>query len=191
MGPDGQTVLHRFHSVLVQKLGARNPRDLSPSLTLADLYYDLVPFETFRDELGVGTVFEYERALLQLLAGEGGILEMEYIADRQKLQRHLDSPNPDSGAFHDFLASGVRIRPTTEELLPARSETKELQQFENCPSCREHLPQQVGGSFCPFCGSDLRRVHCVSCDGELRLDWRFCIACGTGVEPQRSPLSPH
>ena len=57
-----------------------------------------------------------------------------------------------------------------------------LPHFENCPWCRESLPQQSGVKFCPFCGSNVQLVPCPSCGEELRLSWRFCIACGTEVE---------
>ncbi|MCJ7630511.1 MAG: zinc ribbon domain-containing protein [Longimicrobiales bacterium] len=188
---DHQEVLNRFHRVLVQEFGSRYPRDLSASLTVADIYYDVVPFQTLRDQLGVASISDYEHALLRLLAGQGGVLEMESLADRQKLQRHLDSRKPDAGFFRDLLAAGVRVCPTSEDKPLARDERKDLPVFQECPSCIEPLPQPAEVNFCPFCGGDLRRVLCVSCDEKLKLGWRFCVACGTEVEPRGGPLTPH
>jgi predicted RNA-binding Zn-ribbon protein involved in translation (DUF1610 family) len=116
---------------------------------------------------------------------------MESIADREKLQRHLDSPRPDPGLFRDLFAAGVRVCSELEERPMVQVEKTDLPQFEDCPACGEPLPQQVGVRFCPFCGRDLRRVACASCGETLMLNWRFCIACGTEVEPQKDPLLPH
>ncbi len=115
MMADQQEVLHRFHRVLVREFGSKYSGDLSASLTVADIYYNLVPFRTRHDELGVESMNEYEQALLRLLAGQGGFLEMESIADLQRVQRHVDSRNPDPGVFRDFLPAGVRICSAAEE----------------------------------------------------------------------------
>jgi len=64
----------------------------------------------------------------------------------------------------------------------AGEEQEDLPPFENCPWCKEALPQQAKVRFCPFCGSDVNLVPCPACGEELRLTWRFCIACGTEVE---------
>ena len=56
--------------------------------------------------------------------------------------------------------------------------------FEDCPSCQEPLPQQARVRFCPFCGVNVQRVLCPSCGEKLKLDWQFCIACGTPVESE-------
>jgi len=52
---------------------------------------------------------------------------------------------------------------------------------DNCPWCRENLPERPGVRFCPFCGSNVRLAPCPECGEELELNWRFCIACGTEV----------
>lgn len=182
MGLDGQNVLQRFHSVLVHELGSRAGRNRGMSLTVADIYFDLVPFQSLRRELGIDSVFDYERALLHLLAGQGGFLELEYIGDRHKVQRQLELGNPNPDLFRELLPAGVRICSPMEEEGLAPIEAKELPLFRDCPSCAEALPQKTGMSFCPFCGTDLRRTPCPSCDEKLKLDWRFCIACGTEME---------
>lgn len=52
---------------------------------------------------------------------------------------------------------------------------------ENCPWCRENLPDRPNIQFCPYCGSNVKMVPCPECGEELELGWRFCIACGTEV----------
>ena len=59
-----------------------------------------------------------------------------------------------------------------------------LPHFENCPSCSEALPQEAGVNFCPFCGDNVQRVLCPSCSRKLLLNWKFCVACGTEIEPE-------
>jgi hypothetical protein len=191
MMPDQQEVLSRFHQVLVETSGSRYSRDRSASLTVYDIYYNLVPFQDWQDELGLESVLDYERALLRLLAGQGGFLEMESLADRQKLQRLVDSGRPDPGLIRDYLSAGVCIRSRGDKESPEVEEAKDLPHFEDCPSCSDPLPQQAGVNFCPFCGTDVRRVLCVSCEEKLKLEWRYCIACGTEVEKARGALALH
>ena len=76
---------------------------------------------------------------------------MESIADRQRVQRHVDSRNADPGIFRDFLTAGVRICSPAEERPLTGDERKDVPHFEDCPSCSEPLPEQAGASFCPFC----------------------------------------
>jgi hypothetical protein len=212
---DQQEVLDRFRRVLVREVASRFPKKHRASFTVADIYHELVPFQTRGDELGVASVLDYEEALLRLLAGQEGLLELEAIADRHKLQQHLHSRSPGPGLIHDFLAAGVQISLPEEEPSPAEEERvlaederstaedekavdekavyqkKDLPWFENCPSCSDPVPRKAGVSFCPFCGSDLRRVLCLSCGEALNLNWRFCIACGVEVESQGGTAGPH
>ena len=259
---DENEVLHRFHRALVREIQTRNPEHIIAPFTVAEIYQNLVPYRTHRDELGVEMNADYEHALLRLLAGEGDFLSIESKTARKEIREELDSPNPNTGLYRDFAAADVRLnsekldvtlmdeiardvaeaapvddepmevdvmeeedvgegfgeeefseekyekleiepvgaslaRPDEmdgagEELdseeLPVEvsdgeeEEKEDLPHFENCPWCRETLPQQAGVRFCPFCGSNVQLVPCPACGEELRLNWRFCIACGTEVE---------
>lgn len=259
---DENEVLHRFHRALVREIQTRNPEHIISPFTVAEIYQNLVPYRTHRDELGVEMNADYEHALLRLLAGEGDFLSIESRTARKEIREELDSPNPNTGLYRDFAAADVRLNPDkldetlmeeiardvaeaapvddepmevevmeeegieegfgndeasedeyeklgiepvgaslarqeeadgTEEDLDseedpvevsgeAEEEVEDLPPFENCPWCREALPQQAGVKFCPFCGSDVQLVPCPACGEELRLNWRFCIACGTEVE---------
>jgi len=272
---DEQEVLGRFHRALVREIHARNPEDLNAPFSVAEIYQNLVPYRTHRDEIGVEMNADYEHALLRLLAGEGDFLTIESRTARQELRDELDSPNPNTGLYRDFAAADVQLNPDkldveyldelaqggvsdpvdfeepveveamdedvvveefdtegasdgeyekleveplganlgpiedeeaedldsegvtaevsgqedepeVEKAGPAEGEMAEdedaLPHFENCPWCKENLPQQARVRFCPFCGSNVQLVPCPACGEELRLNWRFCIACGTEVE---------
>jgi hypothetical protein len=270
---DEQEVLGRFHRALVREIQTKRPEHISSPFTVAEIYQNLVPYRTHRDEIGVEMNADYEYALLRLLAGEGDYLSIESRTARQEIREELDSPNPNTGLYRDFAAADVRLNPDRldetllEEIsrelseavqtgdesmevevmeegdvvegfgdeggferleveplganlqppadfeepgedldsqeLPAEVSDEsdgleneagafggaeadevgvDLPPFENCPWCKETLPQQARVRFCPFCGSNVQRVPCPACGEELRLNWRFCIACGTEVE---------
>ncbi len=266
-------ILNRFHRALVRELLARNPDHVHAPFTVAEIYQNLVPYRTHRDELGVEMNADYEHALLRLLAGEGDFLSIESKTAQKEIQEELDSPNPNTGLYRDFAAADVRLNPDILDLafldeiateaaareaekspdedkpmeeamdedvveggigeeevaegdygklevepigaslagegelasdevpievsgdtegleveaeptidLGREGEEPDLPPFKNCPWCREELPQQPRVRFCPFCGSNVRLVPCPACGEELRLNWRFCIACGTEVK---------
>lgn len=265
---DENEILSRFHRALIREIRDRNPDHLTAPFTVAEIYQNLVPYRTHRDELGVEMNADYEHALLRLLAGEGGFLSIESETAREEIREELSSPNPNTGLYRDFAAADVRLNlegledafreesPQAEgqdaqvegkdtqvddepmevevmeeearegfseedisldeyeglEVEPigasltspggmegageevdsgelpvevsdeAEDEAEDLPPFENCPWCRESLPQQARVRFCPFCGSNVQLVPCPACGEELRLNWRFCIACGTEVE---------
>lgn len=276
---DDQEILSRFHRALVRQIYARNPDHLESPFTVAEIYQNLVPYRTHRDEIGVEMNADYEHALLRLLAGEGDLLTLESRTARQEIREELNSPNPNTGMYRDFAAADVRLNPeflredmfqgvepaasvtdsfddditipeeeeepmddvvmdgefdagglneeglekleveplgaglepleeepseedldseavpmevsgeiddleTMEGVVPVEegAEEEDLPPFDNCPWCREDLPQQARVRFCPFCGSNVQLRPCPACGEELRLNWRFCIACGTEVE---------
>jgi len=197
MALDQQDALYNFHSLLVREFGSRHPWDLRAPLTVADICHNLVPFEVRGEELGLESLSEYEDTLLRLLNGEGGYLRLDSDFELQKIQHHLDTSSPRTGVHREFLNSGVRLNPVVGErpvrvaekptrVEPTVGETGDLQPNKDCPSCREPLPQQAGVKFCPFCGDDVQRILCGSCNQQLRLNWRFCIACGGAVESESS-----
>jgi len=273
---DEQEVLGRFHRALVREIQAKRPGQINSPFTVAEIYQNLVPYRTHRDEIGVEMNADYEYALLRLLAGEGDYLSIESRTARQEIREELDSPNPNTGLYREFAAADVRLNPdmldeplmeevslkvapeappegesmevevidldveepfgdedfaeggferldveplganlgsvdevegSALELDPEEFpvevfdeshdfekedrvltdadsgvEMEDLPPFENCPWCREMLPQQARVRFCPFCGSNVRLIPCPSCGEELKLNWRFCIACGTEVQ---------
>jgi hypothetical protein len=108
---DPQEVLRRFHRALLREIRAANPEYLHSPFSVAEIYQNLVPYRTHRDELGVEMNADYEHALLRLLAGEGDYLTIESRSARQEIREELDSPNPNTGLYRDFAAADVRLNP--------------------------------------------------------------------------------
>ena len=52
---DPNDVLRRFHRALVREIQANNPELLSSPFSVAEIYQNLVPYRTHRDEIGVET----------------------------------------------------------------------------------------------------------------------------------------
>ena len=211
---DPQEVAERFHEVLVETLHRGNRPVTDRYVTVSDIYYELAPFDRCRKKLGVDSIFDYERALLEILSGQSGYLEVESLADRQRLERETRYGRIDPNRFRDFLHVGVRIRAPVGPVSQERNDERQAEQKEEtpgqsleeevspplqdgspriqeCPSCFESLPQKATVSFCPFCGADIRRVLCPSCHESLRLEWRFCAACGTQVESKEETPGLH
>jgi hypothetical protein len=107
---DEHDVLRCFHRALVREL-RKSTEDLGSPFTVAEIYQNLVPYRTHRDELAVEMNGDYEHALLRLLAGEGDYLTIESRTARQEIQDELASPNPNTGLFRDFAAADVRLNP--------------------------------------------------------------------------------
>ena len=108
---DPNDVLRRFHRALVREIQASNPEHLGAPFSVAEIYQNLVPYRTHRDEIGVEMNADYEHALLRLLAGEDDFLTIESRTARQEIREELESPNPNTGLYRDFAAADVRLNP--------------------------------------------------------------------------------
>jgi len=106
---DTNDVLQRFHRVLVREIQASNPEYLNAPFSVAEIYQNLVPYRTHRDEIGVDMNADYEHALLRLLAGENDYLTIESRTARREIREELESPNPNTGLYRDFAAADVRL----------------------------------------------------------------------------------
>ena len=51
-----------------------------------------------------------------------------------------------------------------------------------CAFCDSVLPPGREVRYCPFCGMDQALRPCGACGEPLQREWRYCIACGGGVE---------
>lgn len=111
MNGNDQDTLRRFHRALVRAIQETNPEHLMSPFTVAEIYQNLVPYRTHRDELDLEMNADYEHALLRLLAGEGEFLTIESGTARQEIRDELDSPNPNTGLYRDFAAADVRLNP--------------------------------------------------------------------------------
>ena len=108
---DELEILKRLHKALVRELHTKDPEHIHAPFTVAEIYQNLVPYRTHRDELGVEMNADYEHALLRLLAGEGDFLSIESTTARKEIREELDTPNPNTGLYRDFAAADVRLNP--------------------------------------------------------------------------------
>ncbi len=122
-------LIERFFRVLVEEIRSKSPRYLRESFTVAEIYQSLVPYRTHRDRIGVEINGDYEDALLRLLAGEGGFLNLESDAARERIRRELQYPNPNTGLYREFAAVEVKIDssrvPTDLDRPPSPTASKE------------------------------------------------------------------
>jgi hypothetical protein len=104
-----EQVLDDFHRVLVDEIRSQRPEYLTGPFTVAEIYQNLVPYSSHRDQIGVEMNGDYEDALLRLLAGEGGFLVLESEPALRDLQAELVASNPNTGLYRDFAAVDVRL----------------------------------------------------------------------------------
>lgn len=115
---DPQDILARFHRALVREIRSNRPEALTSPFSVAEIYQNLVPYRTHRDEIGVEINGDYEHALLRLLAGEGEFLTIESRTARQEIKEELETPNPNTSLYRDFAAADVLLNPDkTDEAL--------------------------------------------------------------------------
>jgi hypothetical protein len=102
------TVLDRIFNRLVRALSVGSPDQLSAPFTVSDIVHALVPYRTYRAELGVDTVQDYEHAVLELLAGERGLLvvDPDTVA---AIRKELASPDPDTGMLRRLQQVEARL----------------------------------------------------------------------------------
>jgi hypothetical protein len=201
-----EEVLESFHRVLVEEIRAKRPEYLTGPFTVAEIYQDLVPYPTHRDRIGVEMNGDYEDALIRMLAGEGGYLDLDSEHALRELRSELQTSNPNTGVYREFAAVDVRLNPERiggngSALLahPAATATTGAGAVEStgigpeagrgsepsaesdraCRWCMAPLPARENLNFCPYCGTDVHSVPCSGCGNELEPEWRFCISCGT------------
>jgi len=99
--------LDRLFECLVEAL-ARDARIAVP-FPAADLYERLVPYRSNRSRLKVATHQDYEMAVLRLLAGERGFVQLDPTDVRDGMQREVTATNPDPGFFRNFPDARVMV----------------------------------------------------------------------------------
>jgi predicted RNA-binding Zn-ribbon protein involved in translation (DUF1610 family) len=192
--------IDRMFTVLAQTVRDTQPRYLSQPFEVAELYQTLLPYRHFRRELALDTNEDYEITLMQLLSGARGYL---IVDDRMRdaLERELQSPNPDPGAFRQFADAQVALSPaalqrrtqTPEGTVDSAAVSGSTVRLETpasqaaaaaaadgarCRYCTSKLPQGRKVVFCPNCGQNLTVMNCSACGAELEVGWKFCVACG-------------
>jgi hypothetical protein len=119
------TSLDRMYRRLVQNIRAGFPDLLTRSFEVSLIYQQIIPYRLNRRELGLESNDEYELALLQLLAGEKGLLTGDEEMQRS-LQAELQSPNPDPTAFRAYATSTVALDPEALRALDAQPRVRPI-----------------------------------------------------------------
>jgi len=195
--------LDRLFALLVTAL-ARETRVAVP-VPAADIYERLVPYRSNRSHLNVATHQDYEMAVLRLLAGERGYVQLEPENVREAMQREVAGTNPDPAYFRSFPDAQVMVNGRAAERIlladrayapPSAGDDDELSDStgENpiplapMPPPEHRAPRTattLSANQCEFCGGVLptsRDVHfCPHCgqpqEGDLK-----CPACGGAVD---------
>jgi hypothetical protein len=201
--------LDRLFALLVSAL-ARDTRVAVP-FPAADVYERLVPYRSNRSRLNVATHQDYEMAVLRLLAGERGYVQLEPDTVREAMQREVGGTNPDPAYFRSFPDAQVMVNGLAAErvLLADRAyappeagdDPDDLIDTtgENpipppapvahfVPPARFRVARPAEGlsdNQCEFCGGVLptsRDVHfCPHCGQPQEGDLK-CPACGSAVD---------
>jgi RNA polymerase subunit RPABC4/transcription elongation factor Spt4 len=102
--------LAHLHRALVDALAQRVHHAPNQPVTVAEIYQDLIPYRSVRTTLGFALNADYEQALLQLLAGDGGYARVEPAQVQEELRLELRSTNPNVGVFRNYAACDVFVR---------------------------------------------------------------------------------
>jgi hypothetical protein len=101
-------VIDRIFDRLTRALSAGSPDQLREPFKVSEIIQALVPYRTYRNELGVDTLQDYEHAILDLLSGERGLL----ICDPDTvavIRKELGSPDPDTTLLRRLQTVEVRL----------------------------------------------------------------------------------
>ena len=200
--------LDRLFGLLVTAL-ARETRVAVP-FPAAEVYERLVPYRSNRSHLNVATHQDYEMAVLRLLAGERGYVQLEPENVREAMQREIATVNPDPAYFRSFPDAQVMVNGRAADRVliadrayapPAVEDEEELVDttgenpippppsptpFIHPTRFRVARPADgLSDNQCEFCGGVLptnREVQfCPHCGQPQEGDLK-CPACGSAVD---------
>lgn len=202
--------LDRMFHVLVRTLRERNPALLTAPFTVGELHSQILPYRHFRRELGLETNQQYELALMELLTGANGLLDVDERL-RDELGKELASGHPEPSRVREFADAHVSVNaaaqarvPEARAPSPARSSTPQAaapvplpvatpgsqgavgaggRDTSRCRYCGRDLPTGSDRpmNYCPHCGQNLQVLNCPACGAEVEAGWKFCVACGKSV----------
>ena len=101
-------LVSKLHRALVDALVLSERHNLQEPVTVAEIYTDLIPYRSVR-MIGFAMNADYEHALMQLLAGEGGYARVEPVEVRDHLREELKSSNPNTGIYRHYAACDVMV----------------------------------------------------------------------------------
>lgn len=199
--------VERLFKRLVEVLAARGEPGLQEPIDVQDLYQKIIPYRLHRTALRFDSNQDYEMALLRLLAGENGYLEVEPADVASALAEEARSINPNPGAFRAFGQARARlsfraVRQVLESRTayappdaPAVEPTPQriVQRMRNLPfdleqsaPASEPRPAEPRPTAKPQSGSP---AACPQCAGELPEGRaiNFCPHCGGDVKVRECP----
>lgn len=182
--------LDRLFGLLVAAL-ARETRVAVP-FPAAEVYERLVPYRANRSHLNVATHQDYEMAVLRLLAGERGYVQIEPENVREAMQREIATINPDPAYFRSFPDAQVMVNGRAAErvLLADRAYApKQADEDEELSDATGENPVPL--QYAAPVAFRAPRAHdapssnqCEYCGGVLpaNREVRFCPHCGQPKE---------
>jgi Double zinc ribbon len=191
--------LDRLAFRLSRTIRTQYPHLLTQGFTLTDLEERLLPFRDARREMADGGVAAFEHAILRLLAGERGYVQVD-AALRAAAAQALGAPSPSLSLVRMWATATLTLTPPAtgiglermaappatdigERMAETKAETKPC----GCRYCGSVLPDNRRMTFCPYCGTDLTKRHCPACSTELDVHWRFCVTCGRSADLPDGP----
>src|SRR4029077_7193207 len=195
--------LDRLFGLLVAAL-ARETRIAIP-FPAAEIYERLGPYRSNRARLNVATHQDYEMAVLRLLGGERGNVQLEPDSVREAMQREIATINPDPAYFRSFPEAQVMVNGRAAERVliadrayapPASADTDDDGLLDTTgenpippgappptPTPPHHAerfriarpPHGLSENQCEYCGGVLPSNR----------DVQFCLHCG---QPQEGDL---
>ena len=196
----------RLFRRLVEVLARSGHDRLLDPIDFSDLYEKIIPYRAHRSVLRFDTNQDYEMALLRLLSGEQGYVEVEPADVAEALATEAKSVNPNPAAFRAFGAAKVRLSfRAVKDLMdsetpyaPPVPPSPQVEQAQPPPPVRERhwrrprpLPFMLesdtparapaavpaGGGECPQCSGALPAGRVVN----------FCPHCGGDVKVRDCP----
>lgn len=207
MGPAADVgPVERLYEHLTRALERTRSEPFAAPVTVAEIYQELIPYRAVRSEVGFSMNADYEHALLRLLAGDAALAELDPVEVRERIQRELESTNPDVGLYRELAACEVWlkapgaaeiVRPPVlelDEVVPPRnaphgtagapgSHTAARAVQAQCISCSVRLPLRPGLRFCPYCGAEQAVYPCAACGQTVEPGWAYCATCGAAAPP--------
>ena len=186
--------LDRLFELLVGAL-ARETRVAVP-FPAAEIYERLVPYRSNRSALNVATHQDYEMAVLRLLAGERGYVQLEPDNVREAMRNEAQSVNPDPAYFRSFPDAQVMVNGRAAErvMLADRAYAPPRDGDEDEALVDTTGENPIPAPFVPPSAfrapprpqDALSQNQCEYCGGVFpgKRDVRFCPHCGQPQEGQ-------
>jgi hypothetical protein len=205
--------VERMYRHLVRTIRTKFTPMLTQPFEVGELYQTILPYRLHRRELGLRSNQDYERVLLELLAGPRGYMVVD---DRMRdtLAAELASDTPDPAKIRDFASSHVALAPEWLHLLDAQTRASGTQGTVGAATpgrtTSAGLHRTGSGAFAIGGGSpsstpsvppdpNPRRAarpvaigvgeHCTFCNGELPSGRQisFCPHCGQDLTVVHCP----